>query len=383
MPMQQFDAKELLSRYVNGACSEAEKALVERWYMQFNEDNIDIPAQRIEELGLEVFSALSLKGAGARTRKLWVLRIAAAAIFASLLGTFLFFERGNKPNIEQAKNNFPSVIENGITTGEAVMTLADGKKINLSGAGNEQLKQFGLELITTAGAERTYKITGKADQGLTSGYHSISTAKGADLRILLPDETRVWLNAGTTLIFPIGFAEKRNLSLIGEAYFEVSKDRAHPFVVLAPKQRIEVLGTHFNMTAYTNEKYAKTTLIEGSLKVTALTADGAQDKVVLLKPNEQAISTEGQIRVESIDAKDAVAWKNGEFVFRNKKLEDIMTELARWYDIEVVYQDTHAGAEIFGGSISRFAKIEEVLSVLELTGSVHFKIQGKKILIRK
>jgi len=382
--MQKFDSKELLSRYLSGACSEAEKALVERWYIQFNEYKVDIPVHRMEELGKEVFSTLSLGGAVARTKKLWLVRVAtAAAVFASLLGTFLFFEGGDKPKTEQAKYNFPSAIDNMNNTGKVVMTLANGKQINLSDADKGLLQQYGLQKISTANGQITYKITGNADRGITSGFHSISTPKGADLRILLPDETKVWLNSATTLIFPSGFAVKRSLSLNGEAYFEVSKDRAHPFVVFTERQRIEVLGTHFNMTAYRNEEYTRTTLLEGALRVSAIAPDGSQGHTVLLKPNQQAISKEGTLTVEAADAPNTIAWTSGEFVFRKRKLSDIMLELSRWYAVEVVYQDKEVANEVFGGSISRFSKINEVLNMLELTGDVHFKISGKKIFISK
>lgn len=382
--MQQFDSKELLSRYLRGECSEAEKALVERWYIQFNEYKVDIPAHRMEELGKEVFSTLSLGGAVARTKKLRLVRIgAAAAVFASLLGTFLYFEGGEKPKTELAKYSFPSAIDNANNTGKVIMTLANGKQINLSDADRVLLQQFGLERITTANGQITYKITGNADRGITSGFHSISTPKGADLRILLPDETKVWLNSATTLIFPSGFAVKRNLSLNGEAYFEVSKDRAHPFVVSANRQYIEVLGTHFNITAYRNEKYTRTTLLEGALKVSAISADGSQSRDIVLQPNQQAISTEGSFKVEETDAENTIGWIRGEFVFRKRKLSDIMLELSRWYDVEVVYQDKDIADEVFGGSISRFSRINDVLNMLELTGDVHFKISGKKILISR
>jgi ferric-dicitrate binding protein FerR (iron transport regulator) len=146
-------------------------------------------------------------------------------------------------------------------------------------------------------------------------------------------------------------------------------------------QVVEVLGTHFNISAYGDEQVVKTTLLEGAVKVSALSGDGKVVRSAILKPGQQAVGSGETIDVVQVDTEDMVAWKDGEFVFRKEPLENIMTKLARRYNVEVVYQDRLIGKQRFGGSISDQAKLPEVLNMLELTGGVHFRIEGKKVFV--
>jgi transmembrane sensor len=382
--MENINVRDLLARYSKGECTEAERALVERWYMQFNEHQVDISEQRISEIGKKIYSTLS-EEAEVRTRRLWIVRIGtAAAVFASLLGAILFF----KPADGLKKGKEEQVVrvtgQNEKITDKVMLTLPDGKKINLTDARIGLLvRQPGLEIIKAGEQLITCKITGPVSQMDPGALTKITTPRDGKMEILLSDDTKVWLNAATTLIFPIVFADiqKRRLSLSGEAYFEVSKDKAHPFLVSVQNQLVEVLGTHFNISAYGDEQVVKTTLLEGAVKVSALSGDGKVVRSAILKPGQQAVGSGETIDVVQVDTEDMVAWKDGEFVFRKEPLENIMTKLARRYNVEVVYQDRLIGKQRFGGSISDQAKLPEVLNMLELTGGVHFRIEGKKVFV--
>jgi ferric-dicitrate binding protein FerR (iron transport regulator) len=359
-------------------------ALVERWYIQFNEYEVDISEQKISEMGKKIYSTLS-EEAEVRTRRLWMVRIGtAAAVFASLLGAILFFKPGDGLKNRKEEQRVQVTGQNGKIADQAMLTLADGKKINLTDARIGLLvRQPGLEIIKAGEQLITCKITGPVSQMDPGALNTITTPRDGQMQILLSDDTKVWLNAATTLIFPIVFAEqKRRLSLSGEAYFEVSKDKAHPFVVSVQDQVVEVLGTHFNISAYGDEAVVKTTLLEGAVKVSALSGDGKVLSSAILKPDQQAVGAGGTIDVVQVDTEDMVAWKEGEFVFRKEPLENIMIKLARKYNVEVIYEDRLIGKQRFGGSISNQAKLREVLDMLELTGGVHFRTEGNKVFVQ-
>jgi transmembrane sensor len=382
--MENINVRDLLARYGKGECTEAEMALVERWYMQFNEHETDISEQRISEMGRKIYGTLS-EEAEAGTRRLWMVRVGtAAAVFASLLGAVLFFKPGNGLKNGKEAQIVQVTDQSGMIADKAVLTLADGKKINLTDAKIGLLvRQPGLEIIKAGEQLITCKITGPVNQMDPGALNTITTPRDGQMEILLSDDTKVWLNAATTLIFPIVFADiqKRRLSLSGEAYFEVSKDKDHPFLVSAQNNLIEVLGTHFSITAYADEQVVKTTLMEGAVKVSAISKEGKVMSSAILKPDQQALGSGNDINVRTVDAEDAVAWKDGDYVFRKEPLENIMTNLARRYNVEVVYQEPLLKKQLFGGSISNTAKLNEVLNMLEMAGGVHFRTEGKKIIV--
>lgn len=382
--MENINVRDLLARYGKGECTEAEMALVERWYMQFNEYETDISEQRISEMGSKIYGTLS-EEAEVGTRRLWIVRIGtAAAVFASLLGTVLFFKPGNGLKNGKEAQIVQVTDQSGMIVDKTVLTLAGGKKINLTDAKIGLLvRQPGLEIIKAGEQLITCKITGPVNQMEPVALNTITTPRDGQMEILLSDDTKVWLNAATTLIFPIVFADiqKRRLSLSGEAYFEVSKDKDHPFVVSAQNNLIEVLGTHFSITAYADEQVVKTTLMEGAVKVSAVSKEGKVMSTAILKPDQQALGSGNDINVRTVDAEDAVAWKDGDYVFRKEPLENVMTNIARRYNVEVVYQEPLLRKQLFGGSVSNTAKLSEVLNMLEMAGGVHFRTEGKKIIV--
>jgi len=213
----------------------------------------------------------------------------------------------------------------------------------------------------------------------------VKVPRGKQSSFKLPDGTLVWLNAGSTISYPALFTGKQRIVfLTGEAYFEVvkvvlpaSNGLRVPFVVKTEKQEIEVLGTHFNVSAYPDDHRVKTVLLEGSIKITPTPGGNA----VTLKPNQQSVLTGSHMDVTAVDPELATAWKNGDFSFRKEQLGDIMQVLARWYDIEVVFENEEVAKVEFGGTITKSSTLKKVLSLLELTGSVHFRIEGKKVFV--
>jgi len=201
---------------------------------------------------------------------------------------------------------------------------------------------------------------------------------GGEYQVVLADGTKVWLNALSSIRFPTSFkGSERKVEITGEAYFEVAKNARMPFRVIGGSQTVEVLGTHFNINAYPDESAVATTLLEGSVKVAM--HDG-QAKV--LKPGEQALifKENNSFRVKEVDAEDAVAWKNGYFQFNDDDLKTIMNQLSRWYNVEIVYQQANLDQK-FGGTISRSKNLSQVLRILELTGNVRFRVEGRRITV--
>lgn len=269
---------------------------------------------------------------------------------------------------------------------KAVLALTNGTRINLSDARKGTLLNLeGIEVTKAEDGALVYKNVGLNSN--ISEYSTITTPKGGQYKVILPDGTRVWLNAASSLSFSntLNRSAVRRMKLVGEAYFEVKKDKVHPFIVMTGKQEIQVLGTHFNVSAYPGKHPIKTTLLEGSVRISAILSKegcGIQTKTeVLLKPNQQSTLTKNRIQVTEVDPEDAVAWKNGYFPSRTEPLESIMLEISRWYNIDVVYEDPQLAQKLFGGVMSRSEELSEVLSVLEATGRVHFKVEGRKVTV--
>lgn len=264
---------------------------------------------------------------------------------------------------------------------KAVLTLSNGSKVNLTDASKGNIAhQQGAELKLNQGGQLVYSSGVATATELI--YNTIETRNGGQYQVVLPDGTKVWINAASSLRYPVNFVgNDRIVELSGEAYFEVAKNKAKPFKVVTAGQQVTVLGTHFNISAYPTENLTKTTLLEGSVKVNLINFTHS----VIIKPGQQASvaeqSGEQKIEVQEVDADDAVAWKNGYFMFNNETLEDILRKISRWYDVEIVSTDPKKSQLRFSGSISRYSNVSQVLKKLELTESVRFKIEGRKIVV--
>ena len=212
------------------------------------------------------------------------------------------------------------------------------------------------------------------------GYNQIDIPRGGEYQeIVLSDGTRVWINSASTLRYPAAFTgHDRKVELTGEAYFEVAQNPAKPFTVSCSSQTVEVLGTHFNINAYQDEPAIKTTLLEGKVNVTS----AANNEVRILQPGQQSALVGNSFTVNPVDIEEAVAWKNGQFIFNNDNIQYIMRTISRWYNVDVEYSGIIPD-DTFGGGTSRFENVSQVLNILQLTGKVHFEIEGRKIIVSK
>lgn len=237
--------------------------------------------------------------------------------------------------------------------------------------------ESGVNISKNADGEIVYTVT--ADINSTAhAINTLQTTRGEQIQLRLPDGSTVYLNAASSLKYPASFMhqEERRVTISGEGYFEIAKDKAHPFIVESSGQEVKVLGTHFNINAYNDNPDSKTTLLEGSVNIT--TAHQSKN----LRPGTEASNDGKDIVVRQVDTELAVAWKNNLFLFENEELGSIMRQVERWYNVEVIYSDNIAH-ERFGGGVSRFDSVAKLLKSLEATGKVHFKIEGRKIYVSK
>ena len=260
----------------------------------------------------------------------------------------------------------------------AILTLADGSEMVLDSAGNGIItRQNGTTVVLKSdGLQYT---PGERGTGETE-YNTISTSKGRQFKVVLPDGSKVWLNAASTLKFPVAFdGKERGVELSGEAYFEVAKNAAQPFrLKVANKIDIEVLGTAFNVNAYTNEKKSFTTLLEGAVRISLLNKTGSG---IVLKPGNQVqVGDAGMELTRNANVEKAVAWKDGLFNFEGVGLREMMRQLERWYNLEVIYEGNVPDVQFFG-EMSRKLKLSDVLSGLERS-DVHFRLEeGNRLIV--
>lgn len=305
-------------------------------------------------------------------------RVAAAAII--ILGASTFFLFLNKGKKEIAKTDRVTPYQNDVAPGgnKAVLILADGSTIVLDSVQNGTLSQQGnTKVLKLDNGELAYSASGNSTEIL---YNTVSTPKGGQYNLTLADGSKVWLNAASSLRFPASFSgSERKVELTGEAYFEVAKNPAKPFKVsMIGKGEVEVLGTHFNINSYVEEATINTTLLEGSVKVTGLSANGSR----LITHGQQAqLAANGHINVrKQVDIEEVMAWKNGKFQFgESADIATIMRQIARWYGVEVEYKGTVT--EHIGGTISRDVNVSKVFEMLEMTGSVKFQVNGRKVTV--
>lgn len=296
---------------------------------------------------------------------------ASVAVVLSLAAYFLFFPPGAKP--VQYGQQWVQQQDLPPGTNGAVLTLANGEKILLDSTKAGVLGVQGNTLLVNNNGQIAYSNQPYGDTVLR--YNTIATPRGRQYQVVLSDGSRVWLNAGSSLYYPASFGPgKREVSITGEAYFEVAKDNKRPFLVTARGTTVEVLGTHFNINAYDDETSIRTTLLEGSVKVSA----GTQSR--LLQPGQLAqINENAPIKVVEANTDVVMAWVNGYFSFDNTDLSAIMRQLSRWYDVEIEYQGEIPDRQ-FGGEISRNTNASDVLKILE-ESKIHFLIKDKKIIV--
>ena len=355
---------------------------------QYNKEHWEgIIRQIVESNFIQESDLASGRGKG-RTEKKWVdfwVRGVAAIIVVSLLsiGTYWLMKDRKISSLEIA--DVSARYKNDVPPGrnKAILTLGDSSKIVLNDVHKGKLaQQGGSEVMKLLDGKLAYSVGGKTtDEKIM--YNTVSTPRGGQYEITLPDGTQVWLNAVSSLRFPTRFGgDKREVTLTGEAYFEVAKNPRKPFFVHIafpghrerPAATVRVLGTHFNIMAYEDEKTVNTSLFEGA--VSLLRSSGNPIEIV---PGQQ-VQLKNDNSVKIVHANDnAIAWKKGLFSFKSEHIQTIMRRAARWYDLKVTYMGTPT-PDTFSGTISRSVNLSQLLKILEMSG-VKFIIDGRKIIV--
>lgn len=381
-------AKELLQRYQAGNVNQSEKELVENWYQhlietgewEWGEGEREQLQKTMESRLLQKIHGSSKPSQGHLThRRIWW---AAAAFVTIMLGAsayFLFFKKTiPSPQVVEA-GTLPDDVQ-APQSNKAMVTLANGQKVYLDSINNGALAlQGNVKLVKLASGEIVYQSSGEISGQLQ--YNTLENPKGSKvINMVLIDGTKVWLNAGSSLVYPVVFAGgERKVAITGEAYFEVAKDPTKPFKVFISSlsgkpdgAEIEVLGTHFDVNAYSEEPNIKTTLLEGSVKIKR------QNAVQTLSPGQQAVLTTGGIKLEkNVDLSQVLAWKDGFFLFNDIDIHALMRQVARWYDVDVNFEGG-ISAEGYTGKISNDVPLSKLLEALQLNG-LHASMEGRKI----
>lgn len=322
---------------------------------------------------LSAIYSLEKPGRAVYVKHIWPKIAIAAAIATVLVSLSMWFFKGSS---NQTNNQI--IYANDVAPGKqgATLTLASGKKIRLTETGNGELaREAGVIISKSSTGQLTYEI--KDVNTEANNINTLSTAKGETYQVRLPDGSLVWLNAASSLTYAtkLNDGNIRRVKLDGEGYFEIAKDKAHPFIVESRGQQVAVLGTHFNINSYADESSIKTTLLEGMVRV--------NDRVVL-KPNQQSILTgSDQITVKQADVTAAIDWKNGDFIFKRESLEQIMRKVARWYNVEINYDPAVDVNQTFSGLVSRSKNISQILISMESTGRLKFKIENRRVFVSK
>lgn len=443
--MKVADHESLFKRYQSGEATLEEQAIVEDYILNneftplyLTEGELEAVkvklGRRIGEIPFaekneEVVAGVELRGSKLK-RKLPLWMASAAAVAAVVFGVW-FFNYRSAVILNSVQD--PALAMNDIAPGKntATLTLANGKTIVLSDAKTGVVVRQD-KLAYNDGAEILKQVQDDVTLNGKAQMLTATTPRGGTYQVTLPDGTKVWLNADSKISFPARFSRKgRKVLIEGEAYFEVAKNKKMPFIVESGGQRVEVLGTHFNVSAYQGEAI-RTTLLEGSVRVSSELRHAGLDPVsrnsksnmqgvygkagvlkqvqddervkqeskagvmkpevgvmkqeaVVLKPGQQALLTglqdgEGTIKVQTANIEETISWKNGDFNFNGEEIRSIMQKLARWYDIEVSYEGK-VSEELYYARISRNRNISEVLKKLEQAQGVHFKIEGRRVTV--
>ncbi|RAK02291.1 FecR family protein [Larkinella arboricola] len=372
------EQREELMAYIRTAKSNEliEKFLKENWNRAASENALFTPEKSHEILDSILSKANRKEASQPRVFRLTWLRYAAAAALLLIgigfwwqfradqqTGTGLAVQKAQKPNDVRPGGN------------RALLTLADGSAIELDRVGSGLLARQGTAEIRKTGDGILVYSAKATPAGPDGRMNTLTTPKGGQYEVSLPDGSKVWLNASSSIRFPSVFpASERKVEITGEAYFEVAKNKAKPFRVKFNTSEVQVLGTQFNVMAYPEEGASKTTLVEGSVQISH------RQQHTALRPGQQAVvSANGQINTKYTSVDQAVAWRNGLFYFKDAGIEEVMRQLARWYDVEIEF-----GGKIpvrqFTGKIARNVNLSEVTHMLRYAG-VNCRIEGKKIVI--
>lgn len=373
--MTQQEADKLIERYLKGDASPAEEKILLAWYESNSSGKSLTDSDDFEHLYLEIWSNTQ-KRAGLVKKNAFPLWSKIAVAASVVLAFLIIFEKNPKQLKDKVTFTAKKTYDSQITPGgnKAILTLGNGRKINLSEVKNGDLAQENnINIKKSAQGEIAYTSNGKSSALV---YNTITTPRGGQYSITLSDGTKVTLNAASSMTFPTRFANKeRKIQINGEAYLEVAHNKKVPFRIVSKGQEIEVLGTEFNINSYEDEPLVKTTLVKGSVKLKNSSSS------VILKPGEQGqvnnSNSSRPIAVQPVDLEEITAWKNGHFEFNESSLSEVLRTTARWYDIDVNYSGKVPDLKI-SGKISRKVNFSGLVALLEFEG-VKFRINKKSV----
>lgn len=374
---------ELAEKWMTGEITPEEESEFAAWYNADQEQPVNINrefAANEREHEKRMLEGINRKTFGKRPLivrlKSLPVRLAAASVLLLLCAGLLLILQRNRGTSNLISANTIAPGKN-----KAVLTLSDGKKILLDDSHEGEIaKQSGIKITKKSNGQLVYTVVNSTQAETQAERNNmIETPNGGQYQINLPDHTKIWLNAASSLKFPVVFSgHERKVVLSGEAYFEVAPDKTKPFIVISDHSRVEVLGTHFNISAYREDETVNTTLLEGSVVVS--NASGKR----LLIPGQQALVNKrnNQISISQANERASVAWKNGYFYFYNEDIRSVMAKISRWYNVEVVYQgDVQSPA--FGGTFSRYKKLPDLLGYLHEVGNLNFKLEERRVIVMK
>lgn len=365
--------RRLLRKYLAGECTPAERKIVEAWYDKYVEEKLAANGEtktgqkatkRIDAAGIRMWSRIELgirEPKRLKTRPTWMNVAASVAVvlFAGYLWTIIASQK-SETNAR-------------ITSGKTAATITldrEGSGIYLDTAlQTDALRELGIDVRYEDG-KPFYAVAPAIEQPFEE--YTISTNKGEEIQIMLPDQSKVWINASSKITFDsdFGVGAYRDIRVEGEAYFEVAHNAERPFRVHAKQSIIEVLGTSFNVNAYGNHPYTETTLLEGSVHLHDQT----------LTPGQQAVFDGESMLIEEVDTENFVAWKNGFFNFNGVGLPKIIAQLENWYNVEFELSSSVSGERIHG-MIPKYQDLQSVLNILEKAGMGKFKIEGRRVTV--
>ncbi len=369
--MHKINIDDLLNKYRAGTLTEEEFALLEDWYLQWKPENQHLSHSEIEKAKEEVWQSLNIHPTSVKIVRLWPrIAVAASIILCLSAGGYLLL-RTKQQHQQVAQNTYKNDIAPG--GNKATLTLSNGSKVDLNDQKNGVISQQGnARVVKLSNGQVAYNEEGKTFASAV--YNTLSTPRGGKYDLTLSDGTRVWLNAASSITYPTVFNRNdRTVNITGEVYFEVVHDAKKKFRVIADGQVVEDIGTQFDVNAYHDEPNIKTTLVEGSVRVSSKSISN------ILRPGEQSRLIGENFQVENVNVDEAIAWKNGKFYFENASVAEVMRQLSRWYDIEIKYEHPISDRQ-FSGAITKDVNISQILDLLKFEG-ISCKIENKTLII--
>lgn len=381
--MEKQQADILFKKYREGTASAEEINSLLSWVQQIGETEVpQFTAAQLEQVEQEIAAELRISRKQSGLVVKWTRVAAAAAVVLLVLSGGYFASKWNSADRRQ-EASIVKAEENDVAPAEdrATLTLGDGRKVVLTKDLNGEIaREAGVGVRVDGASSLAYK-SDKENTATEAGmvYNTLSTGRGehAPFPLVLEDGTKVWLNSASSLVYPTAFSDgPREVTLTGEAYFEVMHNSRKPFRVKSGNQVVEDIGTSFNINSYTDESAIKTTLVEGAAKVKS------NNMEKMLGPGDQATTSSQNMTVAKSDVETEIAWMKGKFVFRDEELHSVMRQLSRWYNIDVEYE-YNPRQVVLGGGFSKNRSMSQVLKALEETGAVKFRIRGNKVIVTK